>query len=40
MVEFKTNINNLKPATTLELNENAWDSFLDLIKTVRVMIIT
>ena len=31
--EFKTNINYIKPATTLEHIENAWNSFLNLIKT-------
>ena len=30
--ECKMNINSVKPATTLELIENAWDSFLNLIK--------
>ena len=31
--ECKTNINDVKPATTLELIENAWDSLLNSIKT-------
>ena len=30
--EYKTNINNVKPATRLKLIKNAWDSFLNLIK--------
>ena len=30
--ERKTNINGVKPCSTTELVENAWDSFLDSIK--------
>ena len=36
----KTNINDVKPASMLELIENAWNSFLKSIKTVRILIIT
>ena len=36
----KTNINDVSPVTTLKLIENAWDSFLNLIKTVRILIIS
>ena len=31
--ERRTNINDVKPCSTIELTENAWDSFLDSIKT-------
>ena len=30
--EHKTNINHVKPATTLKLIEEVWDSFLNSIK--------
>ena len=32
--ERKTNINDVKPYSTSELIENAWDSFLDSIKII------
>ena len=35
--ECKMNTNDLKPCTKLELAENAWNSFLNSIKTVQVM---
>ena len=38
--ERKTNINDVKPCSSLELLENAWDSFLGSIKTVKILTIT
>ena len=39
--EYKTNINDVKPASTLKPIENASDSFLNWIKlTIRFMILT
>ena len=39
--EYKTNINNVKSATTLELIRNAWNSCLNSIKlTARIINIT
>ena len=31
--ECKTNVNDVKPCNTLKLTENAWNSFLNPIKT-------
>ena len=39
--ECRANINNVKPCTTLELIENAWDTSLNAIKiSTKIMIIT
>ena len=37
--KHNTNINDVKPCTTLDLTENVWNSFLNSIKTIKTMII-